>query len=144
MPDIHRSALMPYRAEALYDIVNDVDRYPEFLPWCGGVRNDHVDDDSLQAAILMKAPGLNHWFKTRNRMTPGRVIDMELVEGPFSELYGRWQFTPLGDDGSKIELSLHFEIKNGLAAAVITPAFSKIANTMVESFCDRARALYGN
>ena len=142
MPTIHRSALMPYPASVMYDIVNDVARYPEFLPWCGDVRIDASDDTSMQAGILMNAPGLKQWFKTRNTMVPGQSIDMELLEGPFSQLDGGWRFQSMGEDGCKIELMLSFEIQNRVAAAVITPAFSRIANSMVESFCDRARVLH--
>jgi ribosome-associated toxin RatA of RatAB toxin-antitoxin module len=144
MPEIKRSALMPYPAAVLYDIVNDVERYPEYLPWCGGVELHASDQTSMEASILMRAAGLNHWFKTRNRMVPGESIEISLLEGPFSQLEGSWRFTPIDTDGCKIELVLQFEIENSLAAAVIKPAFSRIANTMVESFCNRANELYGS
>ena len=130
---------MPYPARVMYDIVNDVGHYPDFLPWCGGVKIEQVDEHFMQAAILMQAAGLNHWFKTRNILVPGESIDISLVDGPFSKLDGSWRFTPINDAGCKIELMLTFEIKHGFAAAIITPAFSRIANTMVESFCNRAR-----
>jgi ribosome-associated toxin RatA of RatAB toxin-antitoxin module len=125
----------------MYDIVNDVENYPEFLPWCGGVRIDHADRHSLQAAILMQAAGLDHWFTTANRMRPGESIDISLVDGPFKQLQGNWRFTAIEDEACKIELILQYEIKHNLAAAVISPAFSRIANTMVDSFCKRARDL---
>jgi ribosome-associated toxin RatA of RatAB toxin-antitoxin module len=142
MPEISRSALMPYPARVMYDIVNEVERYPEFLPWCGGVEVHQADEHSMEAAILMRAAGLDHWFRTRNRMVPGESIEITLVEGPFSQLEGSWCFTPIDSDGCKIDLILQFEIKHSLAAAIIAPAFSRIANTMVESFCNRARDLY--
>jgi ribosome-associated toxin RatA of RatAB toxin-antitoxin module len=142
MSDIKRSALMPYPAGVMYDIVNDVERYPEYLPWCGGVKLHQVSETSMEASILMQAVGLNHWFKTRNCMVPGESIEITLLEGPFSRLEGSWRFTPIDTDGCKIELMLHFEIKHNLAAAIITPAFSRIANTMVESFCNRAQDLH--
>jgi ribosome-associated toxin RatA of RatAB toxin-antitoxin module len=133
---------MPYPAQFMYDIVNDVDSYPEFLPWCGGVKIHQLDNSSMEASILMRGAGLNHWFKTRNSMVPGQSIEMELVEGPFSKLEGRWSFTPIDSEGCKIELRLLFEMKQGLASTLIAPAFSRIANTMVDSFCDRARDQY--
>ena len=142
MPEIKRSALMPYPARVMYDIVNDVQCYPEFLPWCGGVKVHQADSHSMEAAILMQAAGLNHWFKTRNAMVPGASIEIALLEGPFSQLEGSWKFTSLNSDGCKIELMLKYEIKHNLAAAIIAPAFSRIANTMVESFCNRARELH--
>ncbi len=134
---------MPYPVQFMYDIVNDVDSYPEFLPWCGGVKLHQLDNSSMEASILMRGAGLNHWFKTRNTMVPGQSIELELVEGPFSKLEGRWSFSPINSDGCKIELRLQFEMKQGLASALIAPAFSRIANTMVDSFCDRARDQYG-
>ena len=142
MPEIRRSALMPYPAQFMYDIVNDVDSYPEFLPWCGSVKIHQLDNSSMEASILMRGAGLNHWFKTRNSMVPGKSIEMELVEGPFSKLEGLWSFTPIDSEGCKIELRLLFEMKQGLASTLIAPAFSRIANTMVDSFCDRARDQY--
>ncbi len=142
MPEIRRSALMPYPVQFMYDIVNDVDSYPEFLPWCGNVKIHQLDNSSMEASILMRGAGLNHWFKTRNSMVPGQSIEMELVEGPFSKLDGLWSFTPIDSEGCKIELRLLFEMKQGLASTLIAPAFSRIANTMVDSFCDRARDQY--
>ncbi len=142
MPEIRRSALMPYPVQFMYEIVNDVDSYPEFLPWCGGVKVHQLDNTSMEASILMRGAGLNHWFKTRNTMLPGQSIEMELVEGPFSKLEGLWSFTPIDSDGCKIELMLQFEMKQGLASTLIAPAFSRIANTLVDSFCDRARDQY--
>lgn len=142
MPEIRRSALMPYPVQFMYDIVNDVDSYPEFLPWCGGVKIHQLDNSSMEASILMRGAGLNHWFKTRNSMVPGKSIEMELVEGPFSKLDGLWSFTPIDSEGCKIELRLLFEMKQGLASTLIAPAFSRIANSMVDSFCDRARDQY--
>lgn len=142
MPEIRRSALMPYPAQFMYDIVNDVESYPEFLPWCGDVKINQLNNSSMEASILMRGAGLNHWFKTRNSMVPGQSIEMELVEGPFNKLEGLWSFTPIDSDGCKIELMLQFEIKQGLASTLIAPAFSRIANTMVDSFCERARDRY--
>jgi ribosome-associated toxin RatA of RatAB toxin-antitoxin module len=132
---------MPYPARVMYDIVNDVECYPEFLPWCGGVRLHQANETSMEASILMKAIGLNHWFKTRNSMVPGESIDISLLEGPFSRLEGYWHFIPIDTDGCKIELMLQYQVKHNLAAAIIAPAFSRIANTMVESFCKRAQEL---
>jgi len=140
--EIERSALMPYPARVMYDIVNDVEHYAEFLPWCGATRIEQQDEHSMVAAVLMQAAGLNHWFKTANSMEPGERIDISLLEGPFSKLDGSWRFTPINSDGCKIELVLSFEIKHNLASAIIAPAFSRIANTLVESFCSRARDLH--
>ena len=142
MPQISRSAILPYSADFMYHLVNDVATYPEFLPWCGAVEIHSQSDRELEASIQMRGAGVDSWFRTRNRMTAGETIDIELVDGPFEKLEGQWRFTPLGEEGSKIELVLSFEIKRGLAAAIIKPAFSRIANTMVDSFCQRAEDLH--
>ena len=142
VPDIKRSALMPFPARFIYEVVNDVSSSAEFLPWCGGVEIHQADETSMEASILMRGAGLNHWFKTRNTMLPGESIEMALLEGPFSKLNGVWRFTPVNSDGCKIELVLQYELKQGLATAIIGPAFSRIANSMVASFCDRATELY--
>jgi len=143
MPDIIRSALLPYSADAMYQIVNDVSTYPDYLPWCGGVEIHHQDSNSMEASILMKKGRLNHWFRTCNELSPGRSIDIRLLEGPFSALNGCWRFLPFDSSGCKIELNLHFEMKRGVVSVVIAPLFTQIANTMVDSFCRRAEALYG-
>ena len=133
---------MPYPARFMYEVVNDVSHYADFLPWCGDVEIHHVSETSMEASILMRGAGLNHWFKTRNVMQPGVSIDMALVEGPFNSLDGTWRFIPLNSDGCKVELVLQYELKQGLARAIIAPAFSSIANSMVASFCERATELY--
>ena len=141
METVTRSALMPYSAEYMYRIVNDVDRYSEFLPWCGGSEVHRADENEMEASISIRLAGLKQRFTTHNRMQPGKSIDMQLVDGPFESLRGRWQFTPLADQGCKVALELQFQLKPGLTSAIIGPAFSKIANTMVDSFCARAREL---
>ena len=143
MPEIRRSALLPYPARFMYDLVNGAESYPDFLPWCGAVKIHQADERSMEASIQMRGAGLNHWFKTRNSMIPGESIDIKLVEGPFTELQGHWRFTPIDGGGCKIELVLMFEFKHGIASAIIAPAFTRIANTMVDSFCERARELHG-
>jgi ribosome-associated toxin RatA of RatAB toxin-antitoxin module len=142
VPEISRSALLPYPPLFIYDIVNGVEEYPEFLPWCGDARIERQDDTALQAAIQIRGAGLNQWFRTRNSMVPGESIEMQLVDGPFRKLHGKWEFKPLDNSGCKIELALDFEFKAGLAR-LISPAFTRIANTMVDSFCQRAHELHG-
>ncbi|TDJ30013.1 MAG: type II toxin-antitoxin system RatA family toxin [Gammaproteobacteria bacterium] len=141
MTDINRSALMPYSASFMYQIVNNVEAYPDFLPWCGDVKVHHQDRTSMEASILMKKGKLNHWFKTRNLMRPDQSIEMTLLDGPFKKLHGYWHFTPIAESGSKIELALNFEMGKSLALIFIGPIFTQIANSMVDSFCRRAEAL---
>lgn len=143
MTEIKRQALVSYAASDMYAIVNDVAAYPDYLPWCGAIRIHEESEDLLEASIQMKKAGLNHWFRTRNRMVPGREIEVNLVKGPFKQLQGTWLFTPLDDHASRISLSLQFEVSSGIVGMVLAPAFSQIANTMVDSFCQRARNTYG-
>ena len=142
MPRVTRSALLPYPPRFVYDIVNGVEAYPEFLPWCGGAEIEQADETGMRASIRISGGGLNQWFKTSNRMVPGESIDIELVEGPFRKLHGRWQFVPIDEAGCRIDFVLEFEFKAGLATALIRPAFTRIANTLVDSFCARAHQLH--
>ncbi|MCP4494018.1 MAG: type II toxin-antitoxin system RatA family toxin [Gammaproteobacteria bacterium] len=142
MPKINRSALMPFAAQYMYDIVNDVSAYPDFLPWCGGAKILSSGEGYREAAVLIKKGPLNHWFSTRNQLTKNARIDMRLVDGPFKKLQGAWEFRVLDDEACKILLNLEFEFSNGLTAALLTPVFSQIANTMVDSFCARAQEIH--
>ncbi len=129
---------MPYPAKTMYEIVNNVAAYPSFLPWCGGTKIISQSDDIVEASVLMKKGLLNHWFSTRNGLTRYERIDIHLIDGPFKTLQGTWSFLKLDEESSKIELNLTFEFSSGLATSVLTPLFSQIANTMVDSFCARA------
>ena len=143
MPTVFRQALMPYSARQMYDIVNDVEHYPAFLPWCAkGELLQQQGEHMLEARILMQKGRLNHSFSTRNRMQPGEWIHIELIDGPFRKLEGDWAFTPLADDGCKIELKLEFEFSSRLVSALIGPVFTQIANSLVDAFCQRAHQLY--
>ena len=141
MTTIRRSALMPYAAQTMYEVVNNVAEYPEFLPWCADARILSQSDTLMEASILMKKAGVNHWFSTRNSLVKNKKIEMELLEGPFKRLEGSWEFTDYDDQGSRIKLDLEFEFPNGLGKVLIAPVFSRIANTMVDSFCARAHEI---
>lgn len=142
MTSIYRHALMPYSARQMYDIVNDVEMYPQFLPWCAETRLLQHTDVTLEASILMKKGKLNHRFSTRNTMQPGESIHIELVEGPFKHLSGDWTFTSLSTQGCKIELKLEFEFSSSIIGLLIGPVFTQIANSLVDAFCQRAHQLY--
>jgi len=141
MTIISRSALMPYAAQTMYDVVNNVAEYPEFLPWCADARILSQTDTLMEASILMKKTGVNHWFSTRNSLVKNKKIEMKLLDGPFKRLEGSWEFTDYDDQGSRIKLDLEFEFPNGLGKVLIGPVFSRIANTMVDSFCARAHEI---
>jgi ribosome-associated toxin RatA of RatAB toxin-antitoxin module len=141
MTIISRSALMPYAAQTMYEVVNNVAEYPDFLPWCADARILSQSDTLMEASILMKKAGVNHWFSTRNSLMKNKKIEIELLDGPFKRLEGSWEFTDYDDQGSRIKLDLEFEFPNGLGMVLIAPVFSRIANTMVDSFCTRAHEI---
>ena len=141
MAVVNRQALMPYSARTMFDIVNDVAAYPEFLPWCGDTKIMSETEQAMQASVLMKKGKLNHWFTTSNNMIPAEKIEIALIDGPFKSLDGVWEFTAFDETTSKVTLVLNFEFSNGITAFFLSPIFTQIANSMVDSFCLRAREL---
>ncbi|MDG6778240.1 type II toxin-antitoxin system RatA family toxin [Thiomicrorhabdus sp. zzn3] len=142
MKKISRSALLPYSAQKVYDLVNDVAAYPEFLPWCGGAEVVSQTDLEMQAKVTIAKAGISQTFETRNHLVPGQRIEMHLVDGPFKSLRGEWQFKPLDVDACKILFEVEFEVSSGLLNAAIGPIFEQIANTLVDAFCERAKQVY--
>lgn len=140
---IHRSALLPYPAQALYDLVNDVGRYPDFLPWCNSTEVLEVSETQMRARLEVAKGGLSQRFLTRNSLLPGESIEMHLEEGPFTQLHGIWTFKALGDKACKISLDLTFDYAGALVKATLGPLFNQAANTLVDAFCERAKQMYG-
>jgi len=140
---IQRSALLPYPAQALYDLVNDVSRYPEFLPWCSATTILEETDTLMRANLDIAKGGLSQHFVTRNTLEPGRSIEMNLEEGPFNQLHGMWVFKPLGERACKISLDLSFDYAGPIVRATLGPLFNQAANTLVDAFCQRAKQLHG-
>jgi ribosome-associated toxin RatA of RatAB toxin-antitoxin module len=143
MAVVEKSVLVEYPAERMYRLVEDVERYPEFLPWCGGARVISRDGDTLRAEVLIDFRGIRQRFSTENRAQPPQSIEMKLVEGPFRHLDGLWRFKPLGDQACKIEFHLHYEFSSRLLGKLVGPVFNYIANTFVDAFVHRAEVLYG-
>jgi ribosome-associated toxin RatA of RatAB toxin-antitoxin module len=140
---IDRSALLPYTTDEIYALVSDILTYPEFLPWCSGTEILSQEGEELSARIGFSVGGVNQSFTTRNRLQPGKEIAMQLVDGPFSQLEGRWRFEPLGDAGCKISLLLEYDFSSKMVSLVVGPVFNKIANTLVDAFQKRAVEVYG-
>ncbi|MGH8604965.1 MAG: type II toxin-antitoxin system RatA family toxin [Gammaproteobacteria bacterium] len=143
MPGFRRSAMVPYSAGQMYDLVNDVESYPKFLPWCASVRLLSQDASQLKATILLAKAGIKQSLTTLNRLTPPHRIDMDLVEGPFTRLSGVWQFEPLGESACKISLDMEFEFKGGLLNMAFRNVFAGVADSLVDAFCRRAQECYG-
>ena len=143
MPAIEKSALVPYDAKAMFHLVDDIESYPKFLPWCGSAHEISRSTDEVQASIEIAHKGVHKTFTTQNRMQAGKMIEMRLVNGPFKYLHGFWQFQQLGEKACKVSLSLDYEFSNKLLSLAVGPVFNQIANTLVDAFCNRADNLYG-
>lgn len=143
MTTIHRSAIVPYSARQMFELVADIPSYPEFLPWCGGARIVSAREDEVIAAIDIAYGGVHKTFSTRNLLQRDKMMEIRLLEGPFSFLEGFWQFKPLDEQSSKISLDLEFEVANKIVSLALTPVFSNIANQLVDRFYHRAADLYG-
>ncbi len=140
---VQKSALVKFSAQQMFDLVADIDAYPQFLPWCSGSRILKREGDIVEGQIDIAKAGFHKSFATRNRLDHGGKIFMSLLEGPFKSLEGVWTFMPLREDASKISLDLEFEMSGVLANLAFGPVFNQICNTMVTSFTERAKAIYG-
>ncbi len=140
---IQRSALLPYPAQALFDLVNDVANYPQFLPWCRASEVLEASETHMLASLEVAKGSIGQRFVTRNVLLPGQRIEMSLQEGPFTSLNGVWEFKALGDKACKISLDLTFDYAGPLVRATLGPLFNQATNTMVDAFCQRAKQLYG-
>lgn len=142
MYKINRSALVAFSDQKMFDLINDVENYQEFLPWCGGSKILDETSSTRTGAVTIAFKGVNKTFTTKNTLTPYKQIGMQMVDGPFSTLQGTWAFKKLDDDACKISLDLEFDFSNSLVGVVIGPVFKTIANSMLDSFIKRAESLY--
>jgi len=127
----------------MYALVEDVEAYPQFLPWCSGVEVQRPDRQRAVATLRVNYHGLRLHFTTQNRMDEGALIEMHLVHGPFKHLEGFWRFVPLAEGACKVEFRLSYELSGKVVEKIAGPVFNHIANTFVEVFVKRAAALYG-
>lgn len=142
MTRIEKSALVRFPAHLMFEIVGDVEAYPQFLPWCSASRILRRSGDVVDAELDISRAGFNKSFATRNTVLAPQEIRITLLNGPFSSLEGVWTFTPLRADASKIALDLEFEMTGKLANLAFGTLFGQICDTMVDAFHDRAKALY--
>lgn len=143
MKEVIRSAIVPYSARRMYELVNDVERYPEFLPWCRSTKVLSASEHEMHAVIELAKAGIHREFSTRNRLLPHREIELELVNGPFKSLDGIWRFDALSENACKISLDIRFEFANAVLSMMIGPVFNQVCETMVDAFVRRARQLHG-
>lgn len=142
MPQISRTALVPYSAEQMYQLVNDVQSYPEFIPGCTGSRVLESGPTQMTAAVDVSKAGISKTFTTRNTLTSNQSILMHLVDGPFKTLMGGWKFTPLSAEACRIEFQLDFEFTNKLIELAFGRIFKELASNMVQAFTTRAKEVY--
>ena len=151
MKHVKKSVLLWYTPHEIYQLVVDVEKYPEFLPWCERVEVLSRDEQGPTARLHLAYSGIRHAFTTRNVQVPDESVHIKLVDGPFSLLDGMWLFVALplpsapqsAETACKIEFELRYEFSNAILEAAISPVFDRIANTFVDSFVRRAEQVHG-
>ncbi len=142
MPQVTRSALVPFSAEQMFHLVNDVASYPSFLPGCSGSRVLETSDSAMVASVDVSKAGISKTFTTSNQLEVGRKIFMQLVDGPFKHLQGGWEITPLDESACKVELKLEFEFTSKLVEMAFGKVFNELTGNMVGAFTKRAKQVY--
>lgn len=143
MRDVRRSALLPYTPGQVYGLVADVERYPEFLPWCTAARILEQEGNEVTVTLGLASGLARATFTTRNLLVPERSLTMRLVEGPFDSLEGRWDFTPIRNSGTRADLHVAFATHGVIGALALGPAFEGACNHLVDAFARRARQVFG-
>lgn len=145
MKTVTKSVLLWYSADEMFALVTDVPAYPKFLPWCDRASVVSQDESGMVAKIGIALAGVHQSFTTRNRHVPGREVNIELVDGPFSQLEGQWRFVPLGagERACRVELELRYEFRSAALRALVGPVFDGIAASLVDAFVKRAGEVYG-
>ena len=143
MTEIHKKTEVPYSSDEMYSLVNNIEAYPEFLPWCTDANVSNANEHQLTASVALEAGKIKQTFTTENTMQPGKFIKMQLVKGPFKYLHGFWQFQPINNHASTVSLDMEFEFKNKLLKLALNTTFNKIMDSLVSSFIKRAEDVYG-
>lgn len=144
MAIVEKSVLVAHSAAQMFDLVDRVQDYPAFLPWCGGASVSDQHENSVNATVHINYHHIRQSFTTRNTRMPFSQIDMSLKDGPFRHLNGSWRFIPLGESACKIEFRLHYEFSSKLLEKLVGPVFHMIANSFVDAFIQRAEKVYSN
>ena len=143
MRRVSRSALVPYTAREMFVLIDDVEAYPEFLPWCNDAEVRNRTDDVVDATLELHKGSLSNHFTTRNTRREFETIELELIGGPFRHLQGGWQFTEIGEEGCKVALELEFEFENKLIDMMFGAFFEDTCNSLVDAFTKRAQVVFG-
>ena len=143
MPTVNRSSLVLFSAAKMYQLVEDVGKYPQFLSWCVAAEVLGQNETTQNASMSIAIAGIRQTFQTKNQLVPGKSVSISLVNGPFTQLEGLWSFTHLSDEGSRISLQLEFEFSHSLLSAAFERGFSGMAERLLNDFVSRAESLYG-
>ncbi|MFA9461679.1 type II toxin-antitoxin system RatA family toxin [Thiohalorhabdus methylotrophus] len=143
MPSMERSEVVPYSPDQMYDLVMDIESYPEFLSWCSKGRVLTREEDNLTAELTLEYKGLRKSFSTRNAFQRPKLVEMRLLEGPFRFLEGVWTFEPLEGRGTRVHMSIQFEFVNRMLSMMVGPVFHRAVDTLVADFRKRAESVYG-
>ena len=139
---VERSALVNYSAQQMFDVVNDIERYPEFMDGCAGAKILARGDDWLEARLELSKAGVSQSFVTRNQLRPPQSMSLELVDGPFKYLRGIWRFQELAENACKVSFELEFELQNRLLGLAVGKLFEVVSGKQVDALCARAKQLY--
>ncbi|MEI6320904.1 MAG: type II toxin-antitoxin system RatA family toxin [Pseudomonadota bacterium] len=140
---VEKSVLVQYTPEQMFRLVDRVEDYPAFLPWCGGSSVSDRSGARLRATVMIDYHRVRQSFTTENTRVEPESIDVKLVDGPFRQLDGSWRFKALGQEACKIEFRLHYEFASRILEKLLSPVFNHIANTFVDAFVKRAEQVYG-
>lgn len=143
MREVRRTALVPYSAKEMFELVDNVEAYPEFLPWCNDASVQSRNEETVVATLELHKGGVSKHFTTRNTLKPFAAIDMALVDGPFRHLDGGWRFRDITDDGCEVSLELEFEFDSRIVDVMFGRFFEDILSALVDAFTRRAAAVYG-
>lgn len=142
MPDVNQSLIVEFTPGQMFTLVDAVEDYPQFLPWCSGATLIHRDPARTRATLSINYHGIRRSFTTENLKREPGEMRIQLVEGPFSRLEGSWHFTPLADRACRIQFKLHYEFAGRILDKLISPVFHHIASTLVDAFVKRAEQVY--
>lgn len=141
MIQVTRQALVPYSAEQMFNLVNDIGFYPDFLPWCADAKIHSTTDKAIEATLKVSQGAVSQAFTTINELVKNQKIVMKLKEGPFKHLEGTWLFEAC-QEGCKITFDMHFEFSNALMGALMSGKFKSMVGSLVQAFTDRAKQVY--
>lgn len=144
MTKVHKSLVVPFSVDQMYDLINEIEDYPKFLPWCSGAEVHSRSDTEVKATIHLAKGPITYSITTVNQMQPKQLISMQYLAGPFRHCAGSWEFTAIDKpEHSQVAFSMDYQFSNRLAALAIEPVFKPIMDTLIDAFYARAEHIYG-